>query len=135
MPVRRGRWDILTALLAILVLSGCASQSRKATRDLDATHPLYGSTLCRDAKALAPMHDDIKLARSLATPGVLMLGGAPVLIPALLGNMALDAWDRLDASSVTDACNGQPTPALNILEETVLGVGFDFFGSRIGLRR
>lgn len=135
MPKPRQNRKWLLVLVAVLFLSGCASQSRKASRSLDTTHEAYSTDICRDAQALAPMHDDIKLTRTLASPGLLMLGGASLFVPTLLINMGLDVWDRLDASSLTEACGGHRTPRLNIMEDALLGVGFDLFTGRLGAGR
>lgn len=125
----------LAVLVVGLGLAGCASQSRKAVQNLDQAHEAYPSPMCDSARRLAPMHDDIKLTRSLASPGVLLLGGAPVLLPVLALNMGLDAWDRMDASSLKASCGGHRTPPLNLIEEVVLGAGFDLFTGRLGAAR
>lgn len=122
-------------LVGLLCLSGCASQTRKAVQSLDQGQAAYVNPVCESARRLAPMHDDIKLTRSLASPGVLLMGGAPVLLPMLAINMGLDTWDRLDASSVNQSCGGHRTPMLNVLEDVVLGAGFDLFTGRFGLGR
>ena len=125
----------IVLLICLLALAGCASQSRKAVQNLDQAHEAYPSPLCESARRLAPMHDDIKLTRSLASPGVLLLGGAPVVLPVLALNMGQDAWDRMDASSVKASCGGHRTPPLNLLEDVVLGAGFDLFTGRLGVAR
>lgn len=123
------RW---VAVFGLLALSGCASQTRKAVQSLDRSQPAYEAPVCRSAQSVQPLHDDIKLARSVVSPGVLLLAGAPALLPVLVVNMGLDAWDRMDASSVSQACGGHRTPTLNLVEDVVLGAGFDLFTGRLG---
>lgn len=73
------------------------------------------------------MHDEIKFARSIATPSLLLLTGGGYLLPLLGMNMGLDALDHLDASYVSKVCGGMATPSRNILERVVLGAGFSLF--------
>lgn len=122
-------------LLCALLLSGCASQTRKAVDSLDRSQPGYASPLCSHAQGMAPVHDDIKLARTLVSPGVVLLAGASFALPVLAVNIGLDVADRLDASSVSESCGGAPTPVRNMVEEVVLGAGFDLFTGRLGWGR
>ena len=73
------------------------------------------------------MHDEIKFARSIATPSLLLLTGGGYLLPLLGMNMGLDALDHFDASYVSKVCGGMATPSRNILERVVLGAGFSLF--------
>jgi len=57
-------WPVL-----LLLLAGCASQTRLAVDSLDQRHPGHASDVCRQATQLATMHDDIKLTRTLEQPG------------------------------------------------------------------
>ena len=77
------------------------------------------------------MHDEIKFARSLATPSLLLLTGGGYLLPLLGMNMGLDALDHFDASYVSKVCGGMATPSRNILERVVLGAGFSLFTGNV----
>ncbi len=77
------------------------------------------------------MHDEIKFARSIATPSLLLLTGGGYLLPLLGMNMGLDALDHLDASYVSKVCGGMATPSRNILERVVLGAGFSLFTGNV----
>ena len=77
------------------------------------------------------MHDEIKFARSIATPSLLLLTGGGYLLPLLGVNMGLDALDHFDASYVSKVCGGMATPSRNILERVVLGAGFSLFTGNV----
>ncbi len=95
--------------------------------------PQYQAAACQRSFELAPLHDDIKLTRSIATPSLLLLTGGGYLLPLLGINIGLDALDQLDASHVSKACGGLGTPAKNILERVVLGAGFSLFTGNVKL--
>jgi hypothetical protein len=82
---------------------------------------------------LAPLHDEIRLARTIATPTLLLLTGGAYLLPVIGINMGFDALDQMDASHVSRACGGFATPAQNILEKVVLGAGFSLFTGSVKL--
>ena len=123
---------VSVALLA-LTLSGCASQTRNMAESISPHGPQYKDAACQRSFELAPLHDDIKLTRSIATPTLLLLRGGSYLLPLLGMNMGLDALDHLDASHVSKACGGFATPAENILEKVVLGAGFSLFTGNVKL--
>ena len=77
------------------------------------------------------MHDEIKFARSIATPSLLLLTGGGYLLPLLGVNMGLDALDHFDASYVSKVCGGMEIPSRNILERVVLGAGFSWFTGNV----
>ena len=77
------------------------------------------------------MHDEIKFARSIATPSLILLTGGGYLLPLLGMNMGLDALDHFDASYVSKVCGGMATPSRNILERVVLGAGFNLFTGNV----
>lgn len=95
--------------------------------------PQYQATACQRSFELAPLHDDIKLTRSIATPSLLLLTGGGYLLPLLGINIGLDALDQLDASHVSKACGGLGTPAKNIWERVVMGAGFSLFTGNVKL--
>ena len=114
-----------------LSLSGCASHTRSMADSISPQDPQYQAAACQRSFDLAPLHDDIKLTRSIATPSLLLLTGGGYLLPLLGVNIALDALDQLDASHVSKACGGLGTPAKNILERVVLGAGFSLFTGNV----
>lgn len=122
----------LTALLAVNLI-GCASQTRNMADSISPHGPQYKDDACQRSFQLAPLHDDIKLTRSIATPALLLLSGGSYLLPLLGVNMGLDALDHLDASHVSQACGGFATPPENILEKVVLGAGFSLFTGNVKL--
>ena len=116
-----------------LSLSGCASHTRSMADSISPQDPQYQAAACQRSFELAPLHDDIKLTRSIATPSLLLLTGGGYLLPLLGINIGLDALDQLDASHVSKACGGLGTPVKNILERVVLGAGFSFFTGNVKL--
>ena len=114
-----------------LSLSGCASHTRSMADSISPQDPQYQAAACQRSFDLAPLHDDIKLTRSIATPSLLLLTGGGYLLPLLGVNIGLDALDQLDASHVSKACGGLGTPAKNILERVVLGAGFSLFTGNV----
>jgi hypothetical protein len=114
-----------------LSLSGCASHTRSMADSISPQDPQYQAAACQRSFELAPLHDDIKLTSSIATPSLLLLTGGGYLLPLLGVNIGLDALDQLDASHVSKACGGLGTPAKNILERVVLGAGFSLFTGNV----
>ena len=93
----------------------------------------FKEAVCQRSFELAPLHDEIRLTRTIATPTLLLLTGGTYLLPMIGINMGLDALDHLDASHVSRACGGFATPVENILEKVVLGAGFSFFTGNVKL--
>jgi len=120
-------------LALLLLLTGCASQTRLAVDSLDDRHPVRSSEICQHATQLASLHDDIKLSRLLGSPAIVVAVGSGALLPVWLLNMGLDAFDRMDASHVNASCGYDATPAQNIAERVFLGGGFNLFTSGIKL--
>ncbi len=120
-------------VVMVLSLSGCASHTRSMADSISPQDPQYQAAACQRSFELAPLHDDIKLTRSIATPSLLLLTGGTYLLPLLGVNIGLDALDQLDASHVSKACGGFGTPAKNILERVVLGAGFSLFTGNVKL--
>jgi hypothetical protein len=115
----------------LLLISGCASQTRLAVDNLDERHPVRSSEVCQHATQLASLHDDIKLSRTLGSPAIVVAVGSVAFVPVWLLNMGLDALDRMDASHVNVSCGYDATPAQNIAEQVFLGGGFNLFTSGI----
>ena len=124
---------LLTASVLAMCLTGCASQTRNMAESISPHGPQYKDEACQRSFELAPLHDDIKLTRSIATPTLLLLSGGSYLLPLLGVNMSLDALDHLDASHVSKACGGLGTTSENILEKVVLGAGFSLFSGNVKL--
>jgi hypothetical protein len=120
-------------VVMVLSLSGCASHTRSMADSISPQDPQYQAAACQRSFELAPLHDDIKLTRSIATPSLLLMTGGTYLLPLLGVNIGLDALDQLDASHVSKACGGLGTPAKNILERVVLGAGFSLFTGNVKL--
>ena len=125
-------WLSLFVVLG-LSLSGCASHTRSMADSISPQDPQYQAAACQRSFELAPLHDDIKLTRSIATPSLLLLTGGGYLLPLLGVNIGLDALDQLDASHVSKACGGLGTPAKNIWERVVMGAGFSLFTGNVKL--
>jgi hypothetical protein len=123
----------LIVLSMALALGGCASQSAVTASSLDRDHPAYRSPECRDARSQAWIHQDLKVARLVASPAVVWWGGPITAIPVLLTNAGLSYADKQDASDIAARCGGQPSGQLEIAAgtaaETALGVAASGAGS------
>ena len=120
-------------ILVLVSLTGCASHTRNMAQSIKSSSEKFKETVCQRSFELAPLHDEIRLTRSIATPTLLLLTGGAYLLPMIGINMGLDALDHLDASHVSQACGGFATPAENILEKVVLGAGFSLFAGNVKL--
>ena len=123
----------IACVLVLVSLTGCASHTRSMAQSINSSSEKFKETVCQRSFELAPLHDEIRLTRTIATPTLLLLSGGAYLLPMLGINMGLDALDHLDASHVSRACGGFATPAENILEKVVLGAGFSFFTGNVKL--
>jgi uncharacterized protein YceK len=125
----------VVALIMPLLLTGCASQSAQTAATLDKDHPAYRSAECRDARAQAWVHQDLKLARLVASPAVVWWGGPITAIPVLLTNVGLSLADKQDASDMAGRCGGVPSGQLEIAAgtaaEAALGVAASGAGSLV----
>jgi len=117
-------WGVLFVMLALALLSGCASNTRNMAESISPQNENFKAPACQRSFELAELHDDIKWARTIATPTILLLSGGSYLLPLIGANMGLDALDHLDASHVSQACGGFATPSKNILEKVLIGAGF-----------
>jgi len=113
--------------LVLIGLTGCVSHTRNMADSINPSTPQFNEPACQRSFALAPMHDEIKWARTIATPSLLLLTGGGYLLPLLGLNMGLDAMDHFDASYVSKTCGGFATPSQNILEKVMMGAGFGLF--------
>ena len=123
----------IACVLVLVSLTGCASHTRSMAQSINSSSEKFKETVCQRSFELAPLHDEIRLTRTIATPTLLLLSGGAYLLPMLGINMGLDALDHLDASHVSRACGGFATPVENILEKVVLGAGFSFFTGNVKL--
>ena len=123
----------IACVLVLVSLTGCASHTRSMAQSINSSSEKFKETVCQRSFELAPLHDEIRLTRTIATPTLLLLTGGTYLLPMIGINMGLDALDHLDASYVSKACGGFATPAENILEKVVLGAGFSLFTGNVKL--
>ena len=123
----------IACVLVLVSLTGCASHTRSMAQSINSSSEKFKETVCQRSFELAPLHDEIRLTRTIATPTLLLLTGGAYLLPMIGINMGLDALDHLDASYVSKACGGFATPAENILEKVVLGAGFSLFTGNVKL--
>jgi hypothetical protein len=118
-----------------LLLGGCASQSAVTASSLDQEHPAYRSAECRHARSNAWIHQDLKVARLIASPAVVWWGGPITAIPVLLTNVGLSYADKQDAADMASRCGGEPSGQLEIaagtVAETALGVAASGAGSLV----
>lgn len=115
---------LLALLICVVGLAGCASNTRTMADSINPHTEQFKDSACQRSFELATLHDDIKLTRTIATPGLLLLTGGAYLIPLIGINMGLDALDHIDASHVSKVCGGFATPSENILEKVLLGASF-----------
>jgi len=108
----------------VLWLTGCTSQSRKTMVNLDASHERYRSQECQMAMGRAPVHDDIKYSRMIASPVAVLLSGGALALPVLAVNAGLDTVDHMDASDMSVYCGGPETSNASMAKDVLLGVGF-----------
>jgi hypothetical protein len=94
-------------LLALcLSLAGCLSTSRATAVALDDRQPAYVSEGCQSAIRSTGVHEDLYIGRMIASP-LLLIATAGAAAPLVIGgNVALDAADRVDASTMSEACGG-----------------------------
>ena len=123
----------IACVLVLVSLTGCASHTRSMAESIKPSSEKFKEAVCQRSFELAPLHDEIRFARTIATPTLLLLTGGTYLLPMLGINMGLDALDLMDASHVSRACGGFATPAENILEKVVLGAGFSLFTGNVKL--
>jgi len=104
-PVRGVAWGLAFAGLC-MTLSGCLSTSRATAVALDDKKPAYTTEGCQSAIRATEVHEDLHTGRIIATPILLVLT-AGAAAPLLVGsNIALDAADRVDAATMSEACGG-----------------------------
>ena len=123
----------IACFLVLVSLTGCASHTRSMAESIKPSSEKFKEAVCQRSFELASLHDDIRFARMIATPSLLLLTGGSYIVPLLSLNMGFDALDQIDSSHVSQACGGFATPARNILEKVVLGAGFSLFTGNVKL--
>ncbi|MEO0030153.1 MAG: hypothetical protein RJB45_2194, partial [Pseudomonadota bacterium] len=88
-------WGILFVVLALGLMTGCASNTRNMAGSISPHNEKFKEPACQRSFELAELHDDIKWARTIATPTILLLSGGSYLLPLIGANMGLDALDHL----------------------------------------
>ncbi len=125
----------LIVITVAALLGGCASQSAVTASTLDPSHPAYRSAECRHSRSQAWIHQDLKVARLVASPAVVWWGGPITAIPVLLTNVGLSYADKQDASEMAARCGGEPSGQFEIAAgtaaETALGVAASGAGSLV----
>jgi uncharacterized protein YceK len=112
---------LVSTVSVFVLISGCASTSSKTFSKLDRDHPAFHSDACRTAADDTRLHDELKLARMIASPVALVLSGG-VLLPAVIAaNAGLDTADRIDASRMEIHCGGKGKTAGEIATGVVGG--------------
>ena len=118
------RWVVLPCVL--LSLLGCASQSTRTMASLDPMHPLFNSEECKAMRKQVWVHQDLKNARTVGGPAVVVLAGPLAVIPVLAVNVSMGAADHSDAAKLSAACGGKKVSdvdvATGVAIETGIGV-------------
>jgi hypothetical protein len=120
------------AVLLLVGLSGCASQSGQTFATLDRNHPQFHSEQCQAAIRDTEIHDDIKILRAIASPVAVVLSGGLLLPAVFASNVGLDTVDRVDASRLDISCGGVGQSAGQIVEGVVKGAAFGLATSAAG---
>jgi hypothetical protein len=103
------------------ILTGCSSTSSRTFSGLNRDHPAFHSDACRTAADDTRVHDELKLARMIASPVALMLSGGALLPAVIAANAGLDTADRIDASRMEIHCGGKGKSAGEIATGVIGG--------------
>jgi hypothetical protein len=101
----------VVCLLGVVMISGCASHSRRAVTTLDGSKPEMSSQECKSAIAKADAQDTISYSRMLAAPVLVLASGVTLAVPLLAANLGLETYDHVDAASIAKSCGGEPKSA------------------------
>lgn len=121
MPIPHRRFAAVIVTLSSL--TACASQSELTAIHLDASHPQYNTLSCENSRAASERHKEVKTARQVATPALLLLSGG-LLLPVVAANAGLDAADRVDASTMAESCGGEGQSTSDIIKDVAIGASF-----------
>ena len=58
----------IACLLVLVTLTGCASHTRSMAQSIKPSSEKFKETVCQRSFELAPLHDEIRLTRTIATP-------------------------------------------------------------------
>ena len=120
-PVAKRSVKWLGALACVVLLAGCASESRVKVVNLDQSHQMYKTEGCQQAITNAKVYDDMKLARIVASPVAILLSGGTLLLPVLATNAGLETLDHMEASSISVSCGGPETSTEDMAMEVLKG--------------
>ena len=123
----------LSAIVGVMLLTGCASESRVKVVNLDQRHQMYKTEGCQQAITNAKVYDDMKLARIVASPVVILLSGGSLLLPVLATNAGLETLDHMEASSISVSCGGPETSTEDMAMEVLKGAAIGLTTSTLNV--
>jgi hypothetical protein len=123
----------LGAIVGVMLLTGCASESRVKVVNLDQRHQMYKTEGCQQAITNAKVYDDMKLARIVASPVAILLSGGSLLLPVLATNAGLETLDHMEASSISVSCGGPETSTEDMAMEVLKGAAIGLTTSTLNV--
>lgn len=123
----------LSAIVGVMLLTGCASESRVKVVNLDQRHQMYKTEGCQQAITNAKVYDDMKLARIVASPVAILLSGGSLLLPVLATNAGLETLDHMEASSISVSCGGPETSSEDMAMEVLKGAAIGLTTSTLNV--
>lgn len=123
----------LSAIVGVMLLTGCASESRVKVVNLDQRHQMYNTEGCQQAITNAKVYDDMKLARIVASPVAILLSGGSLLLPVLATNAGLETLDHMEASSISVSCGGPETSTEDMAMEVLKGAAIGLTTSTLNV--
>ena len=121
------------AIVGVMLLTGCASESRVKVVNLDQRHQMYKTEGCQQAITNAKVYDDMKLARIVASPVAILLSGGSLLLPVLATNAGLETLDHMEASSISVSCGGPETSTEDMAMEVLKGAAIGLTTSTLNV--
>ena len=123
----------LRAIVGVMLLTGCASESRVKVVNLDQRHQMYKTEGCQQAITNTKVYDDMKLARIVASPVAILLSGGSLLLPVLATNAGLETLDHMEASSISVSCGGPETSTEDMAMEVLKGAAIGLTTSTLNV--
>ena len=123
----------LGAIVGVMLLTGCASESRVKVGNLDQRHQMYKTEGCQQAITNTKVYDDMKLARIVASPVAILLSGGSLLLPVLATNAGLETLDHMEASSISVSCGGPETSTEDMAMEVLKGAAIGLTTSTLNV--
>lgn len=120
-------------IVSVMLLTGCASESRVKVVNLDQRHQMYKTEGCQQAITNAKVYDDMKLARIVASPVAILLSGGSLLLPVLATNAGLETLDHMEASSISVSCGGPGTSTEDMAMEVLKGAAIGLTTSTLNV--